>query len=220
MPPKPLTAEEIIQRCAHTYSSVRSFTGRSRVSTTIAMRGMPKTTMQAEATIAFVRPGKLRVEGFTLSGIHRTTYLVVSDGKKSWLKTSLRPQVEESTDVSIHIAAVTGIGYGAPTTVPALLMRQAWGYPFVGSARLLGRERMQGVECYKIRIESPVAQITVWIDTGQFLLRRMYQKHDVKALRSMMPEEGNANFDQMESTHDFVEQKVNQTVPETLFRKP
>lgn len=35
-----------------------------------------------------------------------------------------------------------------------------------------------------------------------------------------MPEEGKANFDQMESTHDFVEQKVNQPVLETLFRKP
>lgn len=220
MPPEALTAEEIIQRCAQTYSSGRSFTGRSRVSTSIGMSGQPKAKMQAEASIAFVCPSKLRVEGSTLSGIHKTTYLVVSDGKKSWLKTSFLPQVEETTDVSMHIATVTGIGYGAPTTLPALLMRQAWGYPFVGSPRLLGRERVQGVECYKISIQSPVGQTTVWIDTSQFLLRRMHQRHDIKALRSMMPEEGNANFDQMESTHDFTEQKVNQLVPETLFRKP
>ncbi|GBC96895.1 hypothetical protein HRbin16_02707 [bacterium HR16] len=224
MPPKPLTANEIIQRCVQTYSSVRSFTGRALVSSTIAMPGQPKAQMRAEARIAFVRPGKLRVDGATSMGGFNNTYLVVSDGKRSWLKTSFRPQVEESTDVSMHIATVTGVGLQAPTTLPALLMRQAWGYPFTGTPRLLGRERVQGVECYKIRIESPVAQTTVWIDTGQFLLRRMHQKHDMKALRGIMPAPQGAGPntvpDQMEFTHEFVEQKVNQPVPATLFRKP
>jgi len=127
MPPKLLTAEEIIQRCSRTYSNARSFTGRTQVSTVLVMPGSPKVQMSAEARIAFVRPGKLRVEGSataTMPGTttQQTTYLVVSDGKKSWLKTSLLPRVEESTDVSTHIAAVTGIGQNAPTTLPALLM--------------------------------------------------------------------------------------------------
>ncbi|MGC8784722.1 MAG: LolA family protein [Armatimonadota bacterium] len=224
MPPKALTAEEIIQRCVRTYGSVRSFTGRALVSSSVTMPGQPKAQMRAEARIAFVRPGKLRVDGVTSLGGRDNTYLVVSDGKRSWLKASFLPKVEETTDVSMHIAAVTGVGLQAPTTLPALLIGQSWGYPFMGTPRLLGRERVQGVECYKIRIESPVTQTTVWIDTGQFLLRRMHQKHDMKALRSRMPAPQGAGPDtipdQMELTHEFVEQKVNQPVPGTLFRKP
>jgi len=96
MPPKPLAAEEILQRCAQTYSSARSFTGRTQVSTTVAVPGQPKVQVQAEARIAFVRPGKLRVEGVAGWSGQRVTYLVVSDGKKSWLKASFLPQVQET----------------------------------------------------------------------------------------------------------------------------
>lgn len=229
MPPKSLTAEEIIQHCARTYSNARSFTGRTQVSTTFAAPGSPKVQMSAEARIAFVRPGRLRVEGFATAAMpgtitQKTTYLVVSDGKKSWLKTSFLPQVEETTDVSMHIAAVSGIGQNAPTTLPALLMGHRWGYPFVGTPRLLGRERVRGVECYKIRIESPIGQTTVWIDTSQFLLQRMHQKHDMKAIQKRMPKPPGAQAgslpEQMEITYEFLEQKVNPPVPETLFRKP
>ncbi|GIV21552.1 MAG: hypothetical protein KatS3mg023_3303 [Armatimonadota bacterium] len=229
MPPKLLTAEEIIQRCARTYSNARSFTGHTQVSTVLAMPGSPKVQMSAEARIAFVRPGKLRVEGFMMTAMPTTatpknTFLVVSNGNRSWLKTSLRPQVEESSDVSMHIAAVTGIGLGAPTTLPALLMGQMWGYPLTGTPRLLGRQRVRGMECYKISLESPIGQTTVWIDTSQFLLQRMHQKHDMKAIRNRTPKPPGAQAgslpEQMEITYEFLEQKVNPPVPETLFRKP
>lgn len=79
---------------------------------------------------------------------------------------------------------------------------------------------MPGVECYKISIQSPIGQTTAWIDTSQFLLRRMHLKYDMKAFRNMMPQGTNANLNQTKSTHDFIEQKVNQPVPDKLFSKP
>jgi len=78
VPGKTLTAARIAARCREAYAALESYQGTSTVATRGASGTDPIThEWHTSATILFVRPGKIRVDGTDMSGL---SFAYVSDG--------------------------------------------------------------------------------------------------------------------------------------------
>lgn len=192
------TGPEILQKCAAAYAALHSYVGMTATSSTITMlpaAGGPAAgagtrantlTQTASARIQFSRPGKFRVEGLDTGGL---AFAIVSDGKKNWLSCAFKDHgaFVEQDSPETAISSMTGVAAGAPTTIPALLMKLNWGFPFnnTETATLAGHETVVGVDCYKIVQSSDTETQTFWVDSHTFLLRQTQSEQSQEQLAAM-----------------------------------
>lgn len=185
-----LTGEEIIRKSQDAYLALRSYVGTSTVTSTMVISAAT-VTQSASATISFLRPDRIRIEG---RDAQNQPFAVVSDGTQTWL--AWAPQSDgrfrQVDTLEMAVSAMTGVGAQAPTTIPAALIPFRWGYPWgqTSGAQLAGRENVDGARCYKVVIKTPAGSAlagtrTFWVDPKSFLLRRLKEEQDERDLAQM-----------------------------------
>src|SRR4051812_14473500 len=145
-----MSGSPLLQKSAAAYAALRSYAGTTRVRSEVQV-GPTKVAQTATAAIRFQRPGRIRIEGKDATG---RPYHIISDGRVTSSAPTSRtnPAWQKMPTVEMAIVGLTGIGVGAPATVPAALMNLRWGNPFthrMGSRRLPD-ERIDGQACYTV----------------------------------------------------------------------
>jgi outer membrane lipoprotein-sorting protein len=180
--PSELSAEEILNKMVSAYAECKSYKDEGEV--TIVFLGKDQTfTDHRPFTTSFVRPKLFRFEFKIRSGPGFgpwQRYVVWADGKKirSWW--TVTPQVKEFESIERALAGPTGVSGGSAATIPAVLipgMKWGGGLKRLRDARLLGEEKVDDADCYKIEA-TPLGERgsrkTLWIDKQTFLVRKIF----------------------------------------------
>lgn len=229
------SGSEILKRSQAAYAALKSYVGTTTVKTQAVVDDM-SLAQTATARIMFTRPGKIRIEGKDTGG---QLFTIVSDGSDAWLSWAVKSKgaFEKATNLETAIAAMTGVAAASPTTIPAALMALRWGSPWAGAAaaKLEGREKIGGVECYRTVTDTPIGRTTYWVDTKSFLLRQMREEQDeealaqmqrsigedaTKALREKGVEPPKFTMKSRRAVYAFQIDKVDAPIPQKLFQDP
>ena len=230
-----LTGDEILTKSENAYAALKSYVGTTTVKSNAVINDM-HIAQTAMAKIVFSRPGKIRIEGKDTSG---QAFTIVSDGKGTWSSWAIKNKgaFERSQSVEMAIAGMTGVAAGAPTQIPAALMKLNWGYPFVRAkdSKLEGREKIRGADCYRVVSKTPAGRTRYWVDSRNFLLRQMKEEQDENELaelqRKVEEEAGKTLREQgiempkfamksRETLHSFAIEKINVSIDPKLFQDP
>ena len=161
------------------------------------------TTMRLFKT-AFVRPDRFRFEFLNRHGGEKwARYVVWAEGKKVMTWWDVESRLEHLESLNMAVAGATGVSGGAAYTIPAPLMpAEIGGAMLTDLDRLtrlisLGDEPLREVACYRLQgwfpprppqpdeeeqaVEGP---LTLWIDRGTFLIRRMEQQTQFDTFRT------------------------------------
>lgn len=176
--PKPLTAQEILNRMVQEYATCKTYRDKGIVSTLYSSSDGSTRTRKIMFSTAFVRPDRFRFEFTTRSVFgEEMPYIVHSshgDTRTWWY---INPGVEEEESLGMAIAGATGVSSGSAHTVAVLLMEETIGGNSMSDMKSLTRLPDAGYEgslCYRVTGETRGgANPTLWIDKNTFLLRRI-----------------------------------------------
>ena len=219
-----LTAPNIIEHCRQAYKALKSYHGTTRVLTKHSSGGVDG-SYSTMATVQFVRPGKIRVDGTLMSS---GRFAFVSDGSHTW-ETSIgnveKWESAESTEMAI--AAFTGVSQSAATTIPAILVQATWGNPFLAiGAPKVTNETINGRPAHRIDGKSPTGQVTMWIDQKTFLLVKIHQRHDFSHMKTPpFPNAQNRRSEGtelgvMDVTETYTDVRLNESIADSVFTRP
>ncbi len=158
--PTQLTADDILKRSQQAYDAFNTFE-----QDTVGTFGRTKGT----ARISYTKPDKLRVSGLSMG---KTRYDLVCDGKNiSILNASNWNQLN---NITVAIAAISGISVNAGSLVPSTLMHSPFGglmtYTGHGWTLKSGKNKL-GKPVYKVH--GPAAtDPSIWIDATTNLIIR------------------------------------------------
>ncbi len=179
-----LSGAEVLRKCSEAYAALSSYSGASAVMAMFNHSGSVHAST-ASAEIQFWREWGLKLEGRAAGGGGRFT--LVSDLERMWRSHEKVDGGAWSESPELGLGGVTGISQGAATTVPAILIRSRWGYPFnrKDPAHLQRHESIGDADCFKVVCETEVGKKTFWIDSTSFLLRQMREEQDEKQAIAM-----------------------------------
>ena len=224
---KSLTSVQIASHCREAYAALTSYQGTSTVTTQSESSSFPMVLeSHTSASIQFVSPGKIRVEGTAEHGGGAFAY--ISNGNET-AETYLGPSNWKKIDTTESaVAGVTGIALHAATTIPALLLKIKWGNP-LALGKLLDPEVREdsvgGHPCYVVttHLKTPARTETayLWVDEKNFLLRRLVTESNSLA---QTKEAAGTPIDMpaMQSHADerFTNDHLNEAIPESNFVLP
>ncbi len=159
-------ASSLVTRCAAAYDALKSYHCHASVTT----KSMIVFTMHASADITFARPGKIRADCSDSNG---NSFVYFTDGKT--VKENFLGGWKTDKDIEMAIGGATGVTQSAGTTVPALLLHTAWGYPFGRGTNIdpkVTAESVDGHPCYCVHLTGATNPIC-WIDKKTLLLDRI-----------------------------------------------
>jgi len=212
-----LTGTQVLTRCRQAYDSLKSYSGTTQVVTKSSMGGM-NTTYNTKATVQFVRPGKIRVEGTLMT---EGRFAFVSDGKKTW-QTSILSQgkwdVAPSTEMAI--ASFTGVSMMAATVIPSTLVHANWGNLLEGlQPSQVTHEKVNGQDAFKVKTKGMLGEVTLWVDAKTFLLVKLHHLMSMNMGGATTPK-GQSGKGVMDSTQTFTQIRVNPAIPASVFARP
>ncbi len=205
----PLTPAQVVQRSEQAYAALKSYQGKTTVTTTGTVNGAAN-EYHTSADIQFVRPNKIRVEGTDTSG---NPFAYVSTDKATYLKAvgSRWDKVENS---EMALGSVTGITMSAGTTIPATLLHTHWGYPFPAASALgptMTQEDVDGHACYHLTATVVTIKDSFWIDQKTFLLLRLVEdSSDTVPGKSIS----------LHEDQRFTNEKLDVALPDSIFATP
>ena len=216
---KMMTAAQIAARCREAYAALKSYQGTT-LGTTLAVTSLSTVSSKyhTSATIEFVRPGKIRVEGTDMSG---RSFAYIGDGAKVFDKNLVTGDVwQKAQNIDTSIASVTGTAQSSATTIPALLLSSSPMNPLSqAQAKTLTPEVRQddvdGQHCYLITASLVTATATTsrsfWVDEKTFLLRRSL----IDILGTALGNSVQSHIDQR-----FTDEHLNGAIPDSTFTLP
>jgi outer membrane lipoprotein-sorting protein len=229
--------QRILLGSQRAYQALSSYIG---VSTTESAAVFPSNVMVATAMgrIAFRRPGRIRIEGKT-APVHPedpssgTPYTIISDGSKTWLSWALSGggAFRQVSTVEQAIDEMTGVSQGAASTVPVILLNLTGKHPgvtaqekgflgaFAQGSALLGRERLRGKECYRIRVSRAAGTWDFWIDTKSMLAMQIETMQDQSQIRAFSASR-DSRITRLTRREVFTIEAVNTRIPESTFQDP
>ena len=218
-PTKTMTATQIATRCREAYAALESYRGTT-LGTTQAVTGPSEASSKyhTSATIEFVRPGKIRVEGMDMTG---DSFAYVSDGVAVYDKNLVTGDVwQKAQSIDMSIARVTGTGQSSATTIPSLLFSSSPMNPLPqAQAKTLAPEvredNVDGHHCYLITSSLSTSVSTTsrsfWVDEETFLLRRSLINISSVVLGTAIQ----SHIDQR-----FTDEHLNEAIPDSAFAPP
>ena len=221
-PGRTLTAPQIATRCQEAYAALKSYQGTAAVITEGKSSTDPTVReYHTSATIRFVRPGKIWVEGTDASG---KPFTYVSDGAVTSYR-AIGSGWKPARNAEMAVASVTGIALNAATTVPAVLLGIGWGNPLAQGNKYdpeVREDEVDGQPCYILTARNVTTKRTatrsLWIDEKTFLLRRSSSDtNGVTQIPSLM---GQASYTVTLKSHDdqrFTDERLNETIPNSAF---
>jgi len=171
-------------KCQQAYDETNSYVGTTVVNF-LTRFSPPETT---KARVVFTRPNKIRIEATDADG---RPVLIISDGREVWTRWPVYGEMtrREKRSIAQVIDGLGGPTRGATFTIPTILLKVkgsdvgwgSWGRKrllefYAGGAKLVGKERVLGKECYRI-VSREFDRLTIfWIDTKTFLLVQMREE--------------------------------------------
>jgi outer membrane lipoprotein-sorting protein len=184
--PEELTARQILERVARTYSECRSYRD-SGVVETIFIRTDRKRTVKKPFSTAFVRPDRFRFEYSEDQCEEQDKYIIWQDGDEVLTWWDIRPGIEEPPSLGMAIAGATGVSSGSANTIPALLLpKEICGYAVVdlAGAKRIDDATCEKDECFRIEGDWFGSPTTIWIDKATYLIRRIDSSHQFEDFRT------------------------------------
>ena len=175
--PKPddLTAQQVLDRMAKTYSVCKSYRDTGVVNTVFHKSGN-KQTVQKPFKTAFVRPDRLRFEYTDQDKTKVYRHIVWQQGEQVRVWWDVTPGIEEVESLGLALAGATGVSGGSAHTVPALLMTQEVGgrtLMEMTETKRIDDAKVGEVECMRIEGKFADSPMTLWLDKQTFLVRRI-----------------------------------------------
>lgn len=190
-----LGPNDVVKKSEAAYAALKSYVGTTRVQMTADITGIAHESFSS-AKVTFVRPGKVRIEGTTSSqaavGNAGHAFTIVSDGQTTWHSWPLRDNGAFKEVKGVESAGMGGVAQGAAETMAVALLKSDGGrtggsdpfiVPRLAGAKLEGREKIGGDDCYKLVSKSATLEdVTLWIDAKTFLIRQMRRETDGEKL--------------------------------------
>jgi len=210
-----MTSAQILEKCRQTYRTMKSYSGTTNVITKRGVRGS-ETVYNTSATVEFVRPGKIRVDGTTMAP---SKFCIVSDGQNTWQTSIVNPaKWDRGRSPAISIAAFNGVSQQASSVVPALLLDARSGNPFsTPVSNGVKREPLNGSQVYRIESSLQMGHVTFWIDVKTFRIVKLVQHSEVSKSGK-----GAAHLPPLviDVTVTFTGEHLNSDIAGTTFAKP
>lgn len=200
----PLTGDQIIEKMAAQYASVKSYQDVGVVQEVFGSGRIHKVN---EFKTYFVRPDLIRFEWRDAPEESRDSRpnIFWSDGAEIFSLYNFSDGPEKAENISRAVAGATGISRGAAHTIPRLLLTDVIGFSLTEMHRVtfLSHETFEGEECFVVRGFHPFGfSIDVWISKRDMLIRKIR-------------EEGkNGTFEEDIRR----EVKINNKIPESTFK--
>ena len=175
-----LDVRTILERTARVYAECRTYRD-SGVVKTLFIRGRGNRTVKKPFTTAFVRSDRFRYEFLDRRGVEEfDRYLVWRQGEvvRTWW--DIQPGVEEPATLDQALSAARGVSGASSYTIPDLLLDLSAGFARVtdlGSAERKADDVLDGAHCFVVQGGTLDEPMTLWIDQGTFLLRRIDERH-------------------------------------------
>lgn len=178
------TGEEILQRSAAVYAQATSYQDTGEVTTRFFPRNRdPHETVSTFST-AFTRPGRFRFEfrnRFDERQPDWNRYVIWQADAEVQAWWSLRPNEAPPENLALGLARAAGVSSGSSYRIPGQLQPDVInGRPFLARLRrvtLLGVERLDMIQAYKIQGRADTLEQTIWIGLEDFLIRKIYEEH-------------------------------------------
>jgi hypothetical protein len=170
------SAEQILARVAAAYVSCRSYSDSGVVKDRYP--GLLGHTTEKPFRTAFVRPDRFRFQFVEVKGLFRGEYVYIAWRNGADVRTwwDVRPGVEQATSLDLALGAAAGISGGSARQVASLLMPQEIHgrcLTAVARAGLLSDAAIGLKACYRIVGTYADWPITLWIEKGSYLVRRV-----------------------------------------------
>lgn len=177
------TAAELVSEMAAAYASTSSYEDRGEVTT--AFSGQHSSTTKLAFTTGFARGRRFRFEytkdhefqGHVLGSQH---LVIWSDFSHTYTEWSIKPGiVDDGPDLAMALGAAAGISGGSSIMVAPFLLPELLGRGLrPRKATIDGTEVIDGHSCWRIKGSNEQGDpLTLWIDQGAHLLRRLEQSH-------------------------------------------
>ncbi len=222
---KGLTPAQVAERCRSAYKKLHSYEVTATVdSSSLTSTDLKPFRTHTSATILFVRPAKIHVEGKDITG---DAFAYISDGIGTEARFGGDRRWKTEKDPETAIGSATGVAANAATTIPALLLGTKWGDPLradaVSSNPKMRKETVEGRLYYVLTMHAPLSAVTqsLWIDEKTFLLRRAVEDYEVEE-HTVTIAGKTTNFPTMKS-HDeqnLTNERLNLPIPDSTFTLP
>lgn len=173
--PQAKTASDVLRRTAKAYDRCKSYRDTGVVKT-VFVEATGNRTIEKPFRTAFVRPDRFRFESTDDQSGQVNRYIVWREGKRIETWWDVKPGVEKWESMGLPLSGAAGAAGLSAQTVPALLFPEG-GF----NSRLTGITDAKRVEdgdlgatgCFRIEGQYGGSPLTLWIDKGTFLLRRI-----------------------------------------------
>lgn len=193
-PSSELTAEEILRRTREVYSKCKTYrdTGYLEGNSRESPLRLERTR---EFTTAFVRPGQFRYQEWDKKRANEVRQIIWRNGQqvKTWWGGNKGRKIIDRA--SLDKAIDPPISVGGEHTVVMLLMPGEVHGPGISGLRNLMRledKTVDGHNCYVVAGRGKSTSATIWVDSRQFLVRRVedvnsYITHERRGRRTFNP---------------------------------
>lgn len=171
------TAEDLLQRMAGAYDSVRTYADSGVV---YDYRNGVREEASISFRIHYVRPGRIRFEMTDNVGskYQPEDYRVLwSDGNATYSWWQSYPHLEPSRDVVTGISGFTGISRRSVHNIPSLLQTNFGWQEYlhqISAPRIVGEEVFEQVDCYRVEGKGRgERQFEIWVGKSDCLIRKI-----------------------------------------------
>jgi hypothetical protein len=187
-----MTGRDILLRSREAYDALTSYRG------TIVVQGQYRYvgrtfTEPLNGSVSYSSPNRILISW--REGLTGMSEQLVCDGERYWAPdTASAGSPVDSTGLKDLLVEWTGVSSGITTMLPAILLRSEFEQDtlflpagerltaFAGDATLVGKETIDGHECYRVECNKDVASWTFWVDTESHLLRRVQETVTTKQM--------------------------------------
>jgi len=213
------TGQQVLERTAKKYASLKSLRVKSTIKVTVKMMGM-ETTMTQQHEAIYARPNLMKARWTGMGFMGDTA--IVCDGKELFMEMGLLRQTQRMPAPSslAEISHLTALGHGEPQTFNELTLFA--GVPWkssLGNAKvtLLGRRRLGQRLTYVVQIRFPDGKVqTLWIGVrDNFIWQNQTEMR--QKLPEFKPEEGEFKIP---SPKDGMHMVITETFTEVVANPP
>lgn len=177
-PDVPPTAD-ILGKMGKAYAGCKTYRDSGMVKTDFIRPGGDNFTSKKPFTTAFIRPDQFRYEFKDTMSDGRVNRFIIwrnGDDVRSWW--DVKPGVQKQDSLNLPVASGTGISSSSAHTVPALLLPdEVSGRKLteLTEAKHIDDAKLGETDCYRVEGKFGNQPLTLWVDKGTFLLRRIDQ---------------------------------------------
>ncbi len=229
-----LRGEEILKASRQAYSKLRSYQGTIRIAST-SQYGERAFSETRYFTIAYQRPGRIRLEGKDSNG---DAILIVSDGQRAYESSwgaQTGPEVSPVERLPDVLSANSGVSLRATNTLPGILLETQWSRQtfflprgellsaLASKARWEGTTDVDGHKCHRIVCEREIQTWTVYVDAQSHLVRLIEETASTDQQQAQRRLGGGGFSGRIESTkltQNFDIQAIDTEVDPSRFKIP